>query len=134
MCKFRLRGLTVLGCLGECKKLKNVQIIDGAQNCTYDIYAFPDDVFDLIFPEPGQDIEFIEDFIDRDGSKIPNDVWAKIWESRVDKPDVVGIHGTLFYELRDQKKKYYPDKRDEGMIVVLPGYDEEEDDVSSTDE
>jgi hypothetical protein len=30
----------------------------------------------------------------------------------VQKRDVVGIHGTLFYEL-EEKKVYYPSRRDE---------------------
>jgi hypothetical protein len=41
--------------------MKNVQVIDGAVNCTYHIFAFTDEQFALIFPEEGQDIEFIED-------------------------------------------------------------------------
>ena len=39
---------------------KNIMVIDGAENCVYDIFATPDDDFALIFPE-GTDIAFIED-------------------------------------------------------------------------
>lgn len=38
-----------------------------------------------------------------------------LWKRPVHKPDVRGIHGTLFYGL-DEKKKYYPTKLDAGMI------------------
>ncbi|MEG7978457.1 MAG: hypothetical protein NY202_00600 [Mollicutes bacterium UO1] len=40
---------------------KNIQVIDGADNCHYPIYSIEEEYFNLIFPN-GQDIEFIEDF------------------------------------------------------------------------
>jgi len=49
----------------ELRSAKNVQIIDGATNCTYSIYAFTDEQFALLFPEEGQDVEFIEDVMGR---------------------------------------------------------------------
>ena len=38
--------------------MKNIQVIDGANNCSYDIFAVTDDEFKILFPDPGQDIEF----------------------------------------------------------------------------
>ena len=38
----------------ELRSTTNVQIIDGATNCTYSIYAFTDEQFALLFPEEGQ--------------------------------------------------------------------------------
>ena len=56
------------GSLGECQKLpgvetvmKNIQIIDGAVNATYNIFQATDDEFRQIFPESGQDLEVVED-------------------------------------------------------------------------
>ena len=89
--------------------MKNVQVIDGATNCTYSVYAFTDDQFLMIFPEPGQDIEFIEDVFDRLGKEKLRKAFKDVWTRLIQKPDVVGIHGTLFYEL-SYKKKYYPNK------------------------
>ena len=40
--------------------MKNIQIIDGAINCVYDIFEATDDEFKLIFPA-GQDIAFIDE-------------------------------------------------------------------------
>lgn len=40
---------------------------------------------------------------------------SEVWKRPVAKTDVVGIHGTLFYEL-GFKKKYYPTKKDSEMI------------------
>jgi hypothetical protein len=37
-----------------------IMVVDGAENCAYDIFATPDDDFALIFPER-TDIAFIED-------------------------------------------------------------------------
>ena len=98
--------------------MKNIQVIDGADNCTYDIYAVTEDEFKIIFPGEGQDIEFIEDFWERiERNPVPDDMMSKIWDRYVYKKDVVGIHGTLFYGLRDIKKEFYPDKTDEGMVT-----------------
>lgn len=94
---------------------KNVQVIDGADNCTYDIFAASEDDFALIFPD-GQDVEFIEDFFARVGKEIAGRVSERLWTARVDKKSAIGIHGTLFYQLR-LKKKYYPTKREAEMIT-----------------
>ena len=45
--------------------MKNVQIIDGADNCTFSIYQFTDEEFDLVFLVAGQDLEFIDDVLGR---------------------------------------------------------------------
>lgn len=89
--------------------MKNVQLIDGADNCTYSIYAFTDEEFLKIFPAPEQDVEFIEDALERLGTEALDETLEKVWARPVRKPDVVGIHGTLFYEL-DRKKRFYPSK------------------------
>jgi len=44
------------------------QIIGGALNCTYDIFAASEEEFALIFPS-GADVEFISDFYDRAGEE-----------------------------------------------------------------
>ncbi len=41
--------------------MKNIQIIDGASNCTFSIFQATAEEFNLLFPEPGQDIQFSED-------------------------------------------------------------------------
>ncbi|KAA3452859.1 hypothetical protein C7I87_01415 [Mesorhizobium sp. SARCC-RB16n] len=90
--------------------MKNVQLIDGAINTAYNIYAVSDEDFELIFPN-GQDIEFIEDFIKRVGRKRAGQVVYSLNKGLQKKSEVNGIHGTLFYELRRQKKRLYPNKR-----------------------
>jgi len=80
-------------------------------NCTYHIYAFTDEQFALLFPEEGQDIEFIEDVWERLSRKQWKRAFSGAWSRPVRKPDAQGIHGTLFYQL-EYKKKFYPSKRE----------------------
>ena len=94
-----------------------VQIIDGALNCTYDIFAINAADFARIFPESGQDIEFIEEFFEREGEAAQK-IFANLSSSRVDKKTVRGIHGTLFCGL-GYKKRFYPTKRESEMVVGL---------------
>ena len=99
--------------------MKNVQVIDGANNSTYSIYQFSEQQFSLVFPGKGQDIEFIEDVVKRLGDKAVATLLKSAWKrGAVNKKKVKGIHGTLFYGL-DFKRKYYPSKIDAEMIVKL---------------
>src|SRR5262245_6233124 len=94
---------------------RNVQIIDGADNCTYSIYAVTDDEFALLFPALGQNIEFIEDVLQRLGEEGLVALLQPVWQrGEIIKTDADGIHGTLFYGL-SHKKKYYPTKKEEEM-------------------
>src|ERR1700682_2025302 len=95
--------------------MKNIQVIDGADNCKYSIYAVTDEEFRSLFPA-GQNVEFIEDVIARYGDEATGKLLKHVWERPVKKVDVVGIHGTLFYDL-SWKKKYYPTKNDTEMII-----------------
>jgi hypothetical protein len=52
--------------------VKNIQIIDGADNATYSIFQASDAGFGTIFPLPGQDIEVVEDYVSRVGEKEAN--------------------------------------------------------------
>ncbi|MHA6297875.1 hypothetical protein [Devosia sp. CAU 1758] len=97
--------------------MKNVQVIDGAMNCTYDIFAIDDPDFLVIFPD-GQDIEFASDLWERSSSRELKRLLDKMWSQRVEKEMVQGIHGTLFYEL-DFKKQYYPTKKSAEMVAAI---------------
>lgn len=94
---------------------KNILVIDGARNCAYDIFAATPEEFKIIFPGDGQDIEFMEDIVQREDEDTLKAVFFTLWKRRVDKKKVDGIHGTLFYEL-GYKKQFYPTKKDQEMI------------------
>jgi hypothetical protein len=91
--------------------MKNIQVIDGAANCVYDVFQATESEFSLIFQD-GQDIAFIDEI---ETSAEMNSVFAKIWKRRIPKAKAIGIHGIIFYELED-KKKYYPTRNDEEAI------------------
>ena len=92
--------------------MKNIQVIDGAENCVYDIFAASEEDFALLFPN-GTDIAFAEDF----DYSVPHiqAAFERLWAHRVRKAEVQGIHGTIFYGL-EHKRHYYPTLRDEEAI------------------
>ncbi|MEC5388219.1 hypothetical protein VVD49_20965 [Uliginosibacterium sp. H3] len=90
--------------------MKNIQVIDGAENCVYDIFAATEEEFALIFPE-WEDIAFIDEVRDRGNTEALRRALGSLWGRRVPKRDAQGIHGILFYQL-DHKKAYYATCRD----------------------
>lgn len=95
--------------------MKNIQVIDGAHNSVYDIFAASEEEFALIFPA-GEDVAFIDE-VYRAGcdEDALNAAFAAIWKRRIVKSQAMGIHGLLFYEL-EEKKPFYPTRRDEEAI------------------
>lgn len=94
--------------------MKNIQVIDGAVNCVYDIFAATNEEFDFLFPN-GTDIAFIDEIFCRAPKKKLVQMFEKIWARPVRKRDAMGIHGILFYEL-EVKKQYYPTRKDDEAI------------------
>ena len=88
--------------------MKNVQIIDGADNCTFSVFQATDEEFAWLFPEPGQDIQFAEDVVVPAGRTL-----AELWGRPIRKADVVGIHGTLFYEFEKKRRHFPASKREQ---------------------
>ncbi|TAH32496.1 MAG: hypothetical protein EYC62_09005 [Alphaproteobacteria bacterium] len=95
--------------------MKNILVIDGAENCAYDIFAVSDKHFKILFPGKKQDIEFIEDVLKRVSKKDQKAIFDQIWKNPVPKKKAKGIHGILFYELKKRKAKFYPNKRDSDL-------------------
>jgi hypothetical protein len=91
--------------------MKNIQVIDGADNCVFDIFSATDDEFALIFPV-GEDTAFIDEVLTRGPKDELDTAFKRIWSRRIRKSEAMGIHGLLFYEL-EGKKQYYPTRRDE---------------------
>ncbi|MFL9871466.1 hypothetical protein [Paraburkholderia megapolitana] len=94
--------------------MKNIQVIDGASNCVYDIFAATDEQFALIFPGE-TDIAFIDEVYERGNDAQLDAVFSEIWKRPIAKKDANGIHGIIFYRL-DCKKQYYPSRKDESAI------------------
>lgn len=88
--------------------MRNVQIIDGANNATYSLFQATDEEFAAIFPD-GRDMELVEDLIRRLGDNEASRVLSPLWGRPILKRDAVGLHGTLFY---DNDRQLPPSKRE----------------------
>jgi hypothetical protein len=99
--------------------MRNIQIIDAAENATFSTFQATDAEFALIFPD-GRDIELAEDLFERIGNKRAHDLLTPIWCRPVLKRDAMGIHGTLFYGWNQRRIHLPTSKRevdwDEGAI------------------
>lgn len=98
--------------------MPNVQVIDGADNCTYDVFWIGQDSFGEIFPGESQDVEFVDEFVERVGEQRASSILNELWKNPVEKKLVQGIHGTLFFEL-EKKKIFYPTKKESEMSPGL---------------
>jgi hypothetical protein len=74
--------------------MKNVQVIDGADNAVYDIFEIGDGDFAELFPQ-GQDVTFIEDLEERVPKARLSAICEAMWAHRVRKNDAMGIHGVM---------------------------------------
>ncbi|MGG9016250.1 hypothetical protein ACQ9A5_26235, partial [Escherichia coli] len=59
--------------------MKNVQIIDGANNATFSVFQATDEEFTAIFPE-GRDMELIEDLVERLGDDEAARILTPLWD------------------------------------------------------
>ena len=51
--------------------MKNIQIIDGALNCTFSLFQATDEEFQLLFPGELQDIQYAEDLFSQQ-ARLPS--------------------------------------------------------------
>lgn len=91
------------------KNMKNIQVIDGAKNSTFEIYTIPDDLFEALFPN-GADIAFAYEFQEN----LPD--IEKLYSRPVSKQEVIGIHGTLHLEFSNVDQTYFPSRREKEVI------------------
>lgn len=91
--------------------MKNIQIIDGADNATFSIFQATDEEFATIFPD-GRDVELVEDLIERIGEEAAGSVLTPLWDRPILKRDALGIHGTIFYDNERRRKHIPPSKRE----------------------
>lgn len=96
------------------RAMRNIQVIDGAVNSVYDIFAATDEEFSLIFRE-GQDVAFIDEVYGRSNSEALDTAFKAIWSRRIPKRRADGIGGLRFFDI-EEKKVYYPPRRDEEAV------------------
>jgi len=104
-----LLGLDIYGARPE---LRNIQIIDNADNATFGVFQATDDEFSQIFPAIGQDMEIAEDFVRRVGEAHANLIFNAIWERPILKRDINGIHGTLYFNYQSRRRHMPTSKRE----------------------
>jgi len=95
--------------------VKNVQVIDGAGNSVFEIYAVSDDEFDVVFKK-GTDIAFPEDVAQRIAEEYGETFWNSFYRNRVDKKRVKGIHGTLHLSGSCCRKEWFPTLQESEVI------------------
>lgn len=92
--------------------MKNIQIIDGALSATFSIFQATEEEFAAIFPAKDQDMELIEDFVERVGNEQARGILEPVWERPILKRDAQGIHGTLYYEYAERRRYLPASKRE----------------------
>jgi hypothetical protein len=92
--------------------MKNVQVIDGADNATFSIFRATDEEFAYLFPGPGQDIELIEDFFGRHHEDNAAKILSGLWLHPIHKSKAVGIDGTLYVDYADKRHHLPASKRE----------------------
>jgi hypothetical protein len=97
--------------------MKNIQVIDGAQNGTNEIYAISDKLFSLIFPK-GTDVAFIAD-LERKFGELDRR-FKVLYKRPLDKKSIRGIHGTLILDMSCRDPKFFPTRREAEVICRAP--------------
>ena len=99
--------------------MKNIQIIDGADNATFSLFQVTDDEYAELFVD-GADMDLIEDVIDRLGDDRAGKILSAIWKRPTLKRDANGLHGTLFFDWAARRRHLPATKRevdlDDGSI------------------
>ena len=98
-------------------QMKNIQVIDGAENANFSIFQATDEEFSAIFPAD-LDMELMEDFITRVGGERAVAVLEPIWNRPVLKRHAQGIHGSLFCNW-GQRRQYIPTTKREVDLEPL---------------
>ncbi|MFX8833024.1 hypothetical protein ABTM77_21340, partial [Acinetobacter baumannii] len=70
--------------------MRNIQIIDGAVNCVYDIFAATEEEFCIIFPGE-TDVAFIDEVYKFNDPIVLDGIFSSIWKRRIKKSEVNGI-------------------------------------------
>lgn len=91
--------------------MKNVQVIDGATNCTFSVFQATEDEFATLFPED-HDMELVEDLVMRVGELAARALLRRLWDRPILKREALGIHGTLFFDNTDRLQHIPPSRRE----------------------
>lgn len=99
--------------------MKNVQVVDGAMNSTFDIYEIPEDLFKLMFPDY-HDIAFQDEVDEIFQTHGGEHIWDLVYAKKIDKKSVNGIHGTLHLSGSSCEKEDFPTRKEAEVLTTLP--------------
>jgi hypothetical protein len=91
--------------------MQNILIVDGAMNATFSVFQAIDEEFTKLFPN-WEEVEVIEDVIERTGEGVADAIFARAWERPILKSETHGIHATLIYD-DPSRRDYLPPSRQE---------------------
>ncbi len=91
--------------------MKNILIVDGATNATFSVFQATDTEFATLFPN-GEEIDVIEDVVERVGNAGADEIFVRIWERPVLKSEAHGIHATLIYDDPSRRDHLPPSRRE----------------------
>ena len=66
--------------------MKNILIVDGAMNATFSVFQATDDEFTTLFPN-GEEMDVIEDVIERVGEAASEPIFNRIWNRPILKTE-----------------------------------------------
>jgi hypothetical protein len=92
--------------------MKNVQVIDHADNCMFPIFQFTEQQFALVFQKEAQDIAFIDEVLATLSDEDAALAFEGVWDRPIPKSEIDGLHGTLLYGF-ERKRQYFPASRRE---------------------
>lgn len=91
--------------------MKNILIVDGALNATFSVFQATNEEFATLFPN-GEEIDVIEDVIERTGEEVADAIFARVWKRPILKSATQGIHATLIWD-DPSRRDYLPASRRE---------------------
>jgi hypothetical protein len=92
--------------------MKNIQIIDGSINSIFEVFEVDEGQFNMLFPN-NNNIAFIDDF-----PELDDDInfWNSLYNRRIDKISVNGIHGTLHLTGSYVEKEEFPNRKESDVF------------------
>lgn len=91
---------------------RNIQIVDGATNSTFDVFEISVEQYSILFPN-GSNVSFLDDF-----PLLEDDVdfWSNLYSNKLEKCKINGIHGTLHSTGSYVEKKEFPNRKESDVF------------------
>ncbi|MGM0806845.1 MAG: hypothetical protein ACQET8_19030 [Bacillota bacterium] len=91
---------------------RNIQIVDGATNSTFDVFEISVEQYSILFPN-GRNVSFLDDFPHLDDDA---DFWSNLFSNKLEKCIVNGIHGTLHSTGSYVEKTEFPNGKESDVF------------------